>query len=353
MHPDPSKVAGARKVAELPRFVQPQLATLVEKAPQGEEWSHEIKFDGYRALARIENGAIEIRSRNGKEWTDAYRVLADELAALPIHDAILDGEVVAQSPDGTTNFEGLRHLARVPSRETAGRGRREGGGREHFVDRLVYYVFDLLYLDGYELLGAPLEARRGLLRQLLDHAAGHNRIQFSDHIAGDGAAVLEHACSLGLEGVVSKKTVGRYQPGVRGADWVKTKCRHEQEFVIGGFTDPAGARVGFGALLLGVNDKKGLRYVSKVGTGFDDQLLRDLGRRLRALEIDEPPFGENLPSDDRDVHWVRPELVAQVSFLEWTSSGGIRHASFKGLREDKSASDVVAERPAPDRGGAT
>ena len=338
---DPSKVSGARKAQELPRFVSPQLATLVQEAPRGGEWSHEIKFDGYRALARIENGASEIRSRNDKDWTDAYGVLADELAALPVRSAMLDGEVVVQSPDGTTSFEGLRHLARVTGRKAAASG---GGGREGFTDRLLYYVFDLLYLDGYDLLGAPLQQRRALLKQMLDQATGSTAAYGSrDQIVGDGAAVLEQACGLGLEGVVSKKTAGRYQPGVRGPDWVKTKCRHEQEFVVGGFTDPAGTRVGFGALLLGVNDERGLRYVSRVGTGFDDGLLGRLGKRLRGLEIDEPPFATNLPAEQPGVHWVRPELVAQVSFLEWTSSGGLRHPSFKGLREDKSAREVVAE----------
>jgi bifunctional non-homologous end joining protein LigD len=332
MRPDPSKVAGAHKVAELPRFVPPQLATLVEQAPDGDDWSHEIKFDGYRALARIEGGASELRSRNDKDWTDAY---------------MLDGEVVVQAADGTTSFEGLRHLARVTGRETATRA--GAGTREDFASRLVYYAFDLLFLDGYDLRDTPLVERRTLLKQLLDQPGEHSRIRFSDHIAGDGAAVLQQACSLGLEGVVSKKSAGRYQPGVRGPDWVKTKCRQEQEFVIGGFTDPAGTRAGFGALLLGVNGHGGLRYVSRVGTGFDDRLLRDLGTRLRALEIDRPPFEQNLPGDLSSMHWVKPELVAQVSFLEWTSNGGLRHASFKGLREDKSAQEVVAEVPASDR----
>ena len=337
MRLDPSKVAGARRVTELPRFVQPQLATLVEDVPQGDEWSHEIKFDGYRALARIEDGKAEIRSRNDKDWTDAYSVLAEELAALPVDSAILDGEVVAMSPDGTTSFEALRHTPRVTGRR----------GAEHSrTDPLVYYAFDLLYLDGYALLDSPLENRRDLLRRLLGQEAGHDRVRYSDCVAGDGAAVLEQACSLGLEGVVSKKATGRYRAGARGPDWVKTKCRLEQEFVIGGFTDAAGTRAGFGALLLGVYTPTGLRYVSKVGTGFDDRLLRELGAQLRTLEVTQPPFSDNLPPGQPGVHWVRPELVAQVSFMQWTSSGGLRHASFKGLREDKAAKDVVAELPA-------
>ena len=344
---DPAKVTGARKVARVPRFVPPELATLVKKAPRGDEWSHEVKFDGYRAIVRIENGVSEIRSRNDKDWTDAYQVLADELAKLPVQNAIVDGEVVVQSPEGKTSFEALRHVARrvgdaAPRRGGAG-ARENVGWREEVTGKLVYYVFDLLFLNGYDLLDVPLEERRALLRQLLGQGTGGSRIRFSDSTPGDGPAVLAEACNLGLEGVVSKRAASRYRPGVRGAEWVKTKCRREQEFVIGGFTDPRGGREGFGALILGVNGDRGLRYVSKVGTGFDDKLLSDLGQQLRALEIDDPPFGENLPKDHTGMHWVRPKLVAQVSFMEWTSSGGIRHAVFEGLREDKPATEVFAE----------
>jgi bifunctional non-homologous end joining protein LigD len=185
-----------------------------------------------------------------------------------------------------------------------------------------------------------------LLRQLLGETKVGSRILFSDSVAGDGPTVLAHACGLGLEGVVSKRIGSRYRPGARATEWVKSKCRQEQEFVIGGFTDPAGARVGFGALLLGVYEKRGLRYVSKVGTGFDEELLLDLGRRLRALEIAEPPFVDNLPKNRTGMHWVTPQLMAQVSFMEWTGSGGLRHATFLGLRDDKTPTEVVAEVPA-------
>lgn len=369
MHLDPSRVPGARKVSPVPRFVPPELATLAKTAPRGEAWSHEIKFDGYRALARIENGSSEIRSRNDKDWTDAYGVLAAELAKLPVENAILDGEVVVRSPDGTTSFEALRHVARVPAATRTRRGGKEAdaeaeaGGdeadvgaadaeagatddRARVTSRLVYYVFDLLYLNGYDLLETPLEDRRGLLKQILDRTNGGGRILMSDSIPGDGPTVLAQACGLGLEGVVSKRTASRYRPGVRGTEWVKSKCRLEQEFVIGGFTDPSGTRVGFGALLLGVYGARGLRYVSKVGTGFGDGLLRDLGRRLRALEIDQPPFTDNLPRYLSGMRWVKPQLVAQVSFMEWTGNGGLRHAIFQGLRDDKPPTEVVAEVPA-------
>ena len=335
---DPSDASGARRVAEMPRFVQPELATLVEQAPKGDGWLHEVKFDGYRALARIERGTVEMRSRNDKDWTGPYRVLADELAKLPVENAMLDGEVVVQLPDGTTSFEELRRV--LGSEGVEGKRGGVAGGR------LAYYVFDLLYLDGFDLLGSPIEERRALLAQLLARGDSGGRVHYSDHIPGDGPAVLAEACKMGLEGVVSKRAAARYRPGARGADWVKSKCRHEQEFVIGGFTDPGGTRVGFGALLLGVQSSGGLRYVSKVGTGFDDKFLRELGERLRGMEVDSPPFTENLPPTRTGVHWVRPELVAEVAFMEWTSSGGIRHPSFIGLREDKSPAEVVAELPA-------
>jgi bifunctional non-homologous end joining protein LigD len=332
---DASALSGARRVTELPRFVQPELATLVKQAPQGDDWLHEVKFDGYRALARIERGRVEMRSRNDKDWTGPYRVLVDDLAKLPVENAMLDGEVVVQLSDGTTSFEELR---RVLSSNDVEDERHGAAG-----SRLAYYVFDLLYLNGFDLLDTPIEERRRLLARLL--ASGGGRIHYSEHIPGDGPTVLAKACRMGLEGVVSKRATTRYRPGARGADWVKSKCRHEQEFVVGGYTDPGGTRVGFGALLLGVRSSGGLRYVSRVGTGFDDKLLRSLGERISALEVDSPPFTENLPTTLRGVHWVKPELVAEVTFMEWTSTGGIRHPSFIGLREDKSSAEVVAEMP--------
>jgi len=324
----------------MPEFVPPQPVRLTGDIPQGDSWWHEIKFDGYRALARIEDGSVKILSRNGTDWTGRYPALADELGRLPVGNAMLDGEVVVQLPDGTTSFE---ELAGITGPESPGRpGERRSG-------RLLYYVFDLLYLDGYDLTDSPLEERRALLERLLAGTGG-TRVLYSAGIRGDGPAVFHEACRLGLEGVVSKKAATRYRPGIRGSEWVKTKCRRRQEFVVGGYSDPAGTRTGFGALLLGVQDRDGLLYAGKVGTGFTDTLLRALGARLRRMENESSPFVGGVPAALRrqnGIHWVRPELVAEVEFLEWTAGGSLRHPSFVGLREDKSAVEVVAEESAP------
>ncbi len=333
----PAALRGAAPEVDPPRFVQPELATLVKEAPQGDEWLHEIKLDGYRAISTIERGSVKMYSRNGKDWTDRYRAIAAELARLPVESAVLDGEVAVRLPDGRTSFQELQNAL----------GEERGGGGAGGDSRLLYYAFDLLHLDGYDLTKAAIEDRKDLLRRLLARVGQGGRILYSEHIAGNGPAVLEQACRLGLEGIVSKRSSSPYRPGVRGKEWVKTKCKNEQEFVVGGYTEPAGARTGFGALLLGVRSDGGLRYVGKVGTGFDERLLSSLAKRLREMRTTTPPFTENLEKAQKNAHWVRPELVAQVEFTEWTRDGGIRHPSFKGLREDKPATDVVAEVPMP------
>lgn len=330
---NPSSVPGARSEVRMPRFVKPALATLVEQAPVGDDWLHEVKFDGYRALSRIESGKVEMFSRNENDWTDAYGVLVEELAALPVESALLDGEVVVQLTDGRTDFQALQDY--LGSQPDVARG------------RLLYYVFDLLYLNGYDLLGASLRDRKELLRRLFARIPQGGRVLFSDHVAGDGPALLDQACAMGLEGVVSKKADGRYRPGHRGGEWLKTKCRHEQEFVVGAYTDPGGSRVGFGALLLGAYEDGRLRYVGKVGTGFDEGLLRGLSERLRDLEVETSPFEAGIERVPKDAHWVRPGLVVQVAFAEWTRDGGLRHPSFRGLREDKTPAEVEVEGSVP------
>ncbi len=279
---DPSALQGARAASPMLRFVRPELATLVAQAPEGDAWLHEVKFDGYRVLSRVDHGKVEMYSRNDKDWTGHYRVLADELARLPVESAMLDGEVVVQMPDGTTDFQALQAVLGADSHGRSQDGAGAGSDSVETAGRLVYYVFDLLYLNGYELIDVTLEERRELLRRLLSRVPEGGRILYSDHIAGQGSAFAEQACLHGLEGVVSKKAGSRYRPGARGGEWLKTKCRLEQEFVIGGWTDPSGTRIGFGALLLGVYEDGALRYVGKVGTGFSEKLLRELGERLRA-----------------------------------------------------------------------
>jgi bifunctional non-homologous end joining protein LigD len=330
---DPATLPDARPEPQPPRFVAPELATLIKEAPVGDEWLHEIKFDGYRAIARIAHGSATMYSRNDKDWTDRYASIAAELSQLPVTSALLDGEVVVRLADGRTSFQALQRALGE-----------EGTGHGDQPSRLYYCVFDLLHLDGFDLTRVPIEDRKELLRRLLGRVES-GRILYTDHIVGSGRAVLEQACKMGLEGIVSKRASSPYRPGVRGREWVKTKCKNQQEFIIGGFTEPAGARTGFGALLVGVKSDGGLRYVGKVGTGFDEGVLSSLSERLKVLEVDRPPFTEDAGKARKNSHWVRPELVAEVEFTEWTRDGGIRHPSFKGLREDKPANGVVAEVP--------
>jgi bifunctional non-homologous end joining protein LigD len=257
-------------------------------------------------------------------------------------------------PDGRTSFQELQDVlggegarGRLSGGEGGGGGESDGryedGGAT--AGRLVYYLFDLLYLDGLDLTGAAIEDRQDLLRRLLTRAGRGGRLLLSEHIEGNGVEVIEQACALGLEGIVSKRSSSRYRPGLRGGEWLKTKCKNRQEFVIGGYTDPAGARPGLGALLLGVREDGGLRYAGRVGTGFDEKSLAALAARLHGMQTHDPPFTAGLGKAGKNSHWVRPALVAEVEFTEWTKDGAVRHPSFKGLREDKTAQEVVAEMP--------
>jgi bifunctional non-homologous end joining protein LigD len=319
-------VPGARKAA-LPKFVKPQLATLVDEAPDGEGWLHELKFDGYRILCRLQDGEARLLSRNGKDWTAQFEMVARAAARLPAKQALIDGEVAVLLPDGTTSFNALQN-AGTPSSN----------------GRLTYFVFDLLHQDGYDLMKAPLEARKEALRALVP-AGGTGTLRFSDHVVGSGRAFHEKACGMKLEGIVSKRRDAPYEP-TRGKSWLKVKCLHEQEFVIGGFSDPEGSRSGIGALLLGVYAGDDLRFAGKVGTGFTDKSARALRARLEKLGQKASPFAETIPGTAK-AHWVRPELVAAVAFSEWTPDDKLRHPSFKGLREDKPARQVVREEAKP------
>ena len=309
-----------------PRY-QPQLATLVGASPSGDAWLHEIKFDGYRIGCLIHKGRATLITRNGNDWTAVYPEIADAAIDLPVRDALIDGEVVMLLPDGRTSFQALQNAS-------SGKGSR---------DTLIYFVFDLLRLDGEHVERLPLEERKARLRTLI---AGRKtgRIRYTDHVVGNGQAFFEQACRAHLEGTVSKRRDLPYRPGRHGG-WLKTKCTARQEFVIGGFTDPEGSRAGIGALLVGHYESDRLVFAGKVGTGFTHRGALDLRKRLDAIERKTSPF-DPLPAGalGRSAHWVEPRLVAEVEFTEWTADGKIRHPSFQGLRTDKSARDVRRER---------
>ncbi len=315
----------------LPEMLEPQLATLVASAPQDEGWVYEIKYDGYRMLTRLSRGQARVFTRNGHDWTDRVPALAQAMEALPAKDAWLDGEIAVLDPEGKSSFHALQKELSDDAKGTP----------------ICYYVFDLLYLDGRDLRGLPLSQRKDLLAKLLSDAPPSSIIRFSEHIDAPGKEFHEQACLHGLEGAIGKRSDARYIAG-RSRTWIKLKCRNRQEFVIAGYTDPAGARKGIGALVLGVHDAKGkLRFAGKVGTGFDETLLRDLRARLGAIAQKNSPF-DDPPSRQavRGAHWVRPELVAEVSFTGWTGDNIARQASFEGLREDKPAEDVLHESAA-------
>lgn len=321
---DPAKSAGARRAA-LPEFISPQLATATQTIPAGDGWIHEVKYDGYRILARIDAGVVRLYSRNRNDWTKKFPEIAQALAGLPLENGWLDGEVVILDDKGRSSLQALQNALSGTNRAEA-----------------IYYAFDLPYLNGYDLRRVELEERKALLKRLI---AESGILRYSEHFPVEGAKFIAQVCNLGLEGMVSKRRDSAYE-GRRGNTWLKLKCARQQEFVIGGFTDPEGSRRGFGALLLGVHDDKGkLRYSGKVGTGFDQALLVRMRRTLDSLVQDAPPF-VNPPqgAEARRAHWVKPELVAQVTFTEWTHDAIVRNASFQGLRHDKRAQDVVREK---------
>lgn len=324
---------GAKSVkagSKLPRFVRPQLTTLVDTVPAGDDWLHEIKFDGYRLVCRIDAGRISFLTREGQDWTKRFTPLTDAIAQrLSGHNALLDGEVVALKDDGKTDFQLLQNS--LKNNETT---------------HLVYFVFDLLHLDGVNVTALPLRKRKQELEKLLGASASEDSIgalRYSQHWIGQGQELFEECCRKGMEGIISKRVDLPYRPG-RSRDWLKIKCSKSQELVIGGFTDPAGSRRGLGALLVGVRDDNGqLRYSGRVGTGFTQQSLTELRSRLNRLVRPDSPFS-NLSRKAKGVHWVAPELVAMVSFSEWTRDQLLRHPSFQGLREDKPARTITREK---------
>ena len=324
-------VAGAKK-AEMPLTLEVELATLTAEVPQGDLWLHEIKFDGYRMLCRIDGDEVRFISRNQQDWTARLEPLVQAVKSLGIAQGMLDGEIVSMRKDGTTDFQALQNAFRD--------GRSEG---------IHYYVFDLIHLDGYSLMAVPLEDRKQVLAQLVSTKRTSNKIHLSEHLTGSGQELVQNACKLHLEGIISKRRDRPYRGG-RSEDWLKTKCLKHEEFVIGGFTEPSGSRSAFGALLVGYHDDQGqLKYAGKVGTGFDEKTLMGLLQELTPLEQKSSPFADlsRRTAPVRTAHWVKPVLVAQISYGSRTSDGKLRHASFQGLREDKPAEVVHLEMAVP------
>ncbi len=314
----------------LPESFAPQLATLVESPPTGERWLHEIKYDGYRLLSRIESDDVRLLTRNGNDWTSKLPAIRGSLRDSGFDNVWLDGELVALNRDGRSDFSLLQQKL--------------GDGDD---SQLVYFLFDLLYLRGQSLLQAPLIERKRQLRELMSGDSDGNVLRYSDHVQGNGERFFEHACRIDLEGIVSKRSDGSYRSG-RSRSWCKTKCQQQQEFVVVGHTESAAAGRPFGALLLAVFDGKQFVYSGRVGTGFNNRNSAALYSRLQALETPECPLTRCPPVEGRErVHWVRPEMVVEVRFSNWTAGGSLRHPSFQGVRQDKSPRHVKRELAQP------
>ena len=312
------------KKARLPKFRPVQLATLVDHVPAGARWIHELKYDGYRTLVAIGGGEARGYTRSGLDWSERYPAVLAEAAALGAGSALIDGEAVVVLPDGRTSFQALQ----AALKEDPG--------------RIVYYAFDLLELDGEDLTDRPLTERKEKLAALLAGRKGH--LLYSDHVVGRGEELFERICKTGLEGIVSKRGDARYV-GARTPTWVKTKCTRRQEFVLVGWT-PSDKGREFRSLLLATHENRELRYAGKVGTGFSAALREDLSARMAPLERQEPTV-KAPRAETRGVHWIAPELVAEIAFTEFTGDGVLRHPSFLGLRGDKKAGAVVLEVPQP------
>jgi DNA ligase D-like protein (predicted ligase) len=314
---------------QLPSFIPPQLSQPVKAPPEGDEWAHEIKYDGYRIHARLARGDVALLTRTGLDWTDRYQTTAKALSKIRVQEAYLDGELCAVRADGTTSFAELQAAT-------------DSGSTQN----LVYFVFDLLFLKGKDLVAAPLLDRKEQLQMLLENAP--KSIQYSDHHIGDGKRFLEAVCGAKAEGIISKRVDAPYVSGNRGL-WRKSKCLNREEFVIVGYSDPDGSRPYFGALLLGYYDDDGrLHYAGRAGTGFSDRELRRVYDLLQPLRIAKMPLDVPPPRKTRfgsalelsRVHWLKPELVCEVVYLTWTADGLLRAVSFQGLREDKPAREV-------------
>ena len=312
-------------MAKLPTY-KPQLATLVDAPPESSSALVELKLDGYRIGAILDGGSVRLESRRNNDWTTQFASVAAAVKRLKAKTALLDGEVAALMPSGITSFQALQNVESVGA-------------------KLVYFVFDLAFLDGEDVASLPLVARKEKLRALIERSDTGDVIKYVDHVVGDAARVFKQACKLGAEGVIVKNATAPYRAG-RNSLWVKVKCVKRQELVIGGFTEPEGSRAGLGALLVGYYKDDALQYAGKVGTGkgFTRDFLSKLRVKLDAIEQKECSFTPK-PKGMKaaSVHWVKPKVVVEVQFVEWTSDGHLRHPSLLGIRKDKRARDVVRE----------
>jgi DNA ligase D-like protein (predicted ligase) len=316
-----------------PIWIKPELAALVKAAPEGSDWLHEMKLDGYRMHARLEGRHVNILTRRGNDWTSKYPSIVEDIAGLPATTAYLDGELCGVLPDGRTSFNLIQNAS------DTGQG------------ALVFFLFDLLFLDGDDLMALPLIERKARLERLLEGAPA--ALRYNDHQIGQGPAFHRLACQHGLEGIVSKRVNSRYDTDRRS--WLKTKCLNREEFIVVGWSDPEGSRHRIGSLLLGYYTPDGkLIYAGRVGTGMTVAELERVYQRLEPLSADRMSLSEPPPRGSRfgsplvlsRVHWVRPEMIVEVSYVEWTPDGLLRHVVYLGEREDKAAVDVIRTRPA-------